>query len=269
MRGWRTGTNTWLIGSALLLSCPLLLSTTEADAQTHHRSGRAPTEHYTHASTQGASHAIQRSTRHVAYHAKSQHGRRVTRSYGISCVPYAKMVSGIAIAGNAWQWWDNAAGHYARGARPEPGSVLAFRSNHRMPLGHVAVVDRVVNAREIIIDHANWPSPGMRNGVSHDVAVVDVSEANDWTAVRVELGHGGDFGAVYPTHGFIYDRPDAGVITASVTRPTPQRDLNPAPNDLRPAAERPWRTYEEVAEAPATVPHRTTTTLAASSPARR
>jgi hypothetical protein len=80
---------------------------------------------------------------------------------------------------------------------------------------------------------------------------VDVSEANDWTAVRVELGRDGTFGSVYPTYGFIYNRPDTGMVVASVARPTPQPDINPVPSDLRPKAERPWHTVEEVAEAPA------------------
>jgi hypothetical protein len=42
------------------------------------------------------------------------------------------------------------------------------------------------------------------------------------------------------------------VVTASVTRPAPLPDINPVPSDLRPVAERPWRTLEEVAEAPRT-----------------
>lgn len=177
--------------------------------------------------------------------------RGPTRSYGISCVPYARQVSGIEVVGNAWQWWDNAAGLYARGDRPEIGSVLNFRSNVRMRLGHVAVVTRVVNSREVIVDHANWPSHGGRGGISHNVAVVDVSEANNWSAVRVELGRAGTFGSVYPTYGFIYNRPDPGTVMASVSRPAPQPDINPIPSDLRPVAERPWRTMEEVAEQPA------------------
>jgi surface antigen len=178
-----------------------------------------------------------------------------SRSYGISCVPYARQVSGIEVAGNAWEWWNNAAGLYARGDKPEPGSVLNFRANARMRLGHVAVVTRVVNPREVVVDHANWPSGGGRGGISHNVAVVDVSEANDWTAVRVELGRDGTFGSVYPTYGFIYNRPDTGAVIASVARPAPQPEINPVPSDLRPMAERPWHTVEEVAEAPAN-PHR-------------
>ena len=99
-------------------------------------------------------------------------------------------------------------------------------------------------------------APQRSRRVSHDVAVVDVSEANNWSAVRVELGRGGDFGSVYPTYGFIYNRPDTGVMTASVARPAPQPAINRVPSDLRPAAERPWHTVEEVAEAPARPSHR-------------
>ena len=142
-------------------------------------------------------------------------------------------------------------GLYARGDQPETGSVLDFRSNGRMRLGHVAVVKRVVNAREVIVDHANWPSGGTPGRISRNVAVVDVSEANNWSAVRVELSRDGTFGSVYPTYGFIYNRPDTGAMIANSARPAPQPAINPVPSDLRPAAERPWRTVEEVAEFPA------------------
>jgi len=187
----------------------------------------------------------------------AQRGRRAaTRAYiaaGISCVPYARQVSGIHLIGNAWQWWDNASGQYARGYRAEPGSVLAFRSNSRMHLGHVSTVTRVVNAREVIVDHANWPSNSMRGPVMHDVAIVDVSQANNWSAVRVELaGRKGEFGSVYPTYGFIYNRPDTGTVVASIEVPAPQPNINPVTSDLRPVAERPWRTLEEMSESPDT-----------------
>jgi surface antigen len=182
--------------------------------------------------------------------------RRVaTHSYGgISCVPYARAVSGIRISGNAWLWWYHAAGVYARGDQPEVGSILNFRSNGRMPLGHVAVVDRIVNPREIIIEQANWPIDGVGGRIARNIVVVDVSEANNWSAVRVELGHGTKFGSVYPTYGFIYNRPDTGVISASVVRPAPQPAINPVPSDLRPKAERPWHTVVEVAQASAISP---------------
>jgi len=117
-----------------------------------------------------------------------------------------------------------------------------------MHLGHVAVVTRIINAREVIVDHANWTSGGSRGGVSRNVAVVDVSAANNWSAVRVELARKGTFGSVYPTYGFIYNRRDTGMVLASIARPAPQPMINPVPSDLRPAAERPWHTIEEVAE---------------------
>lgn len=163
----------------------------------------------------------------------------------------------MTVSGNAWQWWGNAAGTYARGQVPEAGSVLAFRNNMRMPMGHVAVVSRVESPRVVTIDHANWPTGGRRGQVAHGVAVVDVSEQNDWSAVRVALGPGSDFGSIYPTHGFIYNRPDDGVIRVTTRRPAPHLALNTPPRDLRSATDRNRgrtadRTPIEVAEAPPT-----------------
>ncbi len=128
--------------------------------------------------------------------------------YGVlQCVPFARAASGIAIRGNAANWWSAAAGVYDRGNAPEAGSVLNFRSNERMRLGHVAVVTAIDDARHIEIEHANWGGPG---AISRNIPVEDVSANNDWTAVRVGLGHTGEYGSVYSTYGFIYDRPDSG-----------------------------------------------------------
>jgi hypothetical protein len=131
-------------------------------------------------------------------------------SGGISCVPYARQVTGISIRGNGREWWHKAAGLYARSDRPEVGSVLSFPASGGMRLGHVAAVSRVLSAREILIDHANWAGPGIRRGmVMRGVSVVDVSPENDWTAVRVQVGwNRGSYGRVYPTRGFIHNRPD-------------------------------------------------------------
>ncbi|MBS0560835.1 MAG: CHAP domain-containing protein [Proteobacteria bacterium] len=197
--------------------------------------------------------AYQRTHGHiqVAHATRGKGSARVSHWSGISCVPFARAESGIDVAGNAWQWWNNAAGVYARGHVPEPGSVLSFAANGRMRLGHVAVVKHVINPREIEIDHANWA--GARGGIARNVDVVDVSENNDWTAVRVGLGRSGDFGSVYPTNGFIYDRPDTGTMLAAASAPAPQPVLNPAPNDLRSYAQRAadGESFDEVAEAPA------------------
>jgi len=152
---------------------------------------------------------------HRQHHASSARRSR-GRAYagggwgGISCVPYARNVTGMAISGNGGDWWYNAAGSYHRGNRPEPGSVMAFRRSGGMSRGHVAVVSRVLNDRHVLIDHANWGGPGIRKGsVMHNVSVVDVSDRNDWTAVRVQVGHSDEaYGRTYPTYGFIYNRPD-------------------------------------------------------------
>ncbi len=151
---------------------------------------------------------------------------------GIQCVTFARADSGIELSGNANTWWYNAAGVYQRGARPEAGSVLNFRANGSMRMGHVAVVNQVVDSRTIDIDHANWGGPGaIRGGISRDISVVDVSPSNDWSAVRVALGHSGDYGSIYPTYGFIYNRPDRGTMVAANDTRSPLPAMNPAPRD--------------------------------------
>jgi hypothetical protein len=133
----------------------------------------------------------------------------------LQCVPYARFMSGIGLRGDAWTWWDKAAGIYARGNHPEPGAVLSFPGVERMPLGHVAVVTQVLSDRKILVDHANWPTAIEPHGaISRDVQVVDVSADNDWTEVRVQFGEGGPLGSVYPANGFIYGWTEAGVRIA-------------------------------------------------------
>lgn len=129
---------------------------------------------------------------------------------GISCVPYARQATGMAISGNGGQWWYNAAGLYARSNRPEVGSIMAFPGYGGMRAGHVAVVERVVSSREVLIHHANWGGPGIRRGsIMRGVSVVDASPNNDWTQVRVQVGHSNEnYGRTYPVYGFIHNRPD-------------------------------------------------------------
>ena len=115
------------------------------------------------------------------------------------CVPFARNVSGIQIRGNAETWWGKAKGLYPRGNEPVVGAVMAFSGTSSLPMGHIAVVSDVVSPREIRVDHANWK----RNQVSLKMAVIDVSDSNDWSAVRVE-SQPGAFGSTYPVNGFIY-----------------------------------------------------------------
>ncbi|MBR0678991.1 CHAP domain-containing protein [Roseomonas eburnea] len=148
--------------------------------------------------------------------AAARNGRRAAArsgggySAGISCVPYARQATGMAISGNGGQWWYNAAGLYARGNRPEIGSIMAFPGSGGMRAGHVAVVERVISSREVLIHHANWGGPGIRRGsIMRGVSVIDASPNNDWTQVRVQVGHSNEnYGRTYAVQGFIYNRPD-------------------------------------------------------------
>lgn len=128
----------------------------------------------------------------------------------LQCVPFARAESGVAIHGNAKTWWAQAADDYERGTEPRPGAVMAFAGTRGMPYGHVAVVKKIVGEREILIDHANWsPIHGRRGQIERDARVVDVSDAGDWSAVRVWYAPIGDLGRrVNPVQGFIYASDD-------------------------------------------------------------
>ncbi len=251
MRHWTTVGRLGVVGSALMLVVPFISADAHAARSNQHpnksNTAVAHTEHLnsSHASQahEGAGHAsvtlvsthLHGGFKQAVYITRKGHkGPMHTASggdgYGISCVPYAREVSGIALKGNAVTWWDEAAGQYARGNAPEPGSVLNFRANATMRLGHVAVVTSVLSHREIEIDHANWWGPGAsKGGISRNISVVDVSPNNDWTSVRVGLGHTGEYGSIYSTYGFIYARRDDGNTRLAVAHS---------------------RHYDEVAEAP-------------------
>ena len=122
-----------------------------------------------------------------------------------SCVPYARSRSGIALRGDAWTWWDAAAGRYERGRAPRGGSVLVLARTSRLPQGHVAVVSRVVSPREIRVDHANWASGAAKGRAARDQPVADVSPGNDWSLVRVWYPRTNGWGATnYPSRGFVH-----------------------------------------------------------------
>jgi len=200
------------------------------------------------ATTQRGRNVAARSTPTNRGAARSGGGRRgasagLAVGRGISCVPYARQATGMAISGNGRDWWHNAAGLYARGNRPEVGSVMAFPGSGGMRSGHVAVVERVVSQREVLIHHANWGGPGIRRGsIMRGVSVIDVSPGNDWTQVRVQVGHSAEaYGRTYPVYGFIHNRPDTtGGIMMAGTAPT---RVN--------AADAARLALEEVAQAPA------------------
>ncbi|WP_066799033.1 CHAP domain-containing protein [Sphingomonas soli] len=118
------------------------------------------------------------------------------------CAPYAREISAVKIHGNAWTWWEQAAGRYERGDNPEIGAVMSFKKTARNPYGHVAMVSKIVSDREVLLTHANWSFAG---GIERNVRAVDVSAKGDWSQVKVWFAPTGGLGTtVYPVNGFIY-----------------------------------------------------------------
>ncbi len=125
---------------------------------------------------------------------------------GLQCVPYARALTGVEIRGDAHTWWGQAEGRYQRGSTPKVGAVMAFAPHGNMRLGHVAAVRRIIDSRTLIISHANWSTiDGGRGHIEDDVRVVDASEANDWSRVRVWYTPNAALGTTeWPLNGFIY-----------------------------------------------------------------
>lgn len=139
------------------------------------------------------------------------------QAQGLQCAQFARIFSGIQIFGDAWTWWQQAMGKYARGFTPEAGSVLVFKASGVMSKGHVAVVSSVLTDRIIQVTHANWsPIGGARGQVEKDVTVVDVSPTGDWSQVKVWYDPSRNLGTtVYPTYGFIYRAAQHAATVAS------------------------------------------------------
>jgi len=136
------------------------------------------------------------------------------------CVPFARLISGIQIFGDARTWWDQATGKYDKGFIPKAGAVLCFKPTGKMTLGHVAVVSQVLTDRVIQITHANWSMiGGARGQIEKDVTVIDVSPAGDWSLVKVWYDPVRDLGSsVYPTYGFIYQNAQAAQLASGNSR---------------------------------------------------
>ncbi|PHY13476.1 CHAP domain-containing protein [Caulobacter sp. B11] len=136
------------------------------------------------------------------------------------CVPFARLMSGIQIFGDARTWWSQATGKYDTGFAPKAGAVLCFKPTGRMTLGHVAFVSQVLTDRVIQVTHANWSMMnGARGQVEQDVTVVDVSPAGDWSEVKVWYDPIRDLGStVYPTNGFIYQNAQATRIAVATSK---------------------------------------------------
>jgi surface antigen len=133
------------------------------------------------------------------------------------CVPFARLISGIQIFGDAYTWWQQAIGKYDVGFQPKAGAVLCFKPTERMRLGHVAVVSEVLTDRIVQITHANWsPIEGSRGKVEKDVTLVDVSPEGNWSQVKVWYDPNRDLGgSTYATYGFIYQDARAKILAST------------------------------------------------------
>lgn len=170
-------------------------------------------------------------------------GGRIEPSAPQQCVPYARDLSHIALYGDAYTWWDQAAGRYERSSTPSEGAVMVLYGYSGPQRAHLAVVTRIVSDRMIRVDHANWLDDG---AVYTDNAVKDVSDDNDWSEVLVFNIRNHSWGTRhYPVQGFIEPRPDALQLAGSApahnrpaTSPTADRSADDSPDD-EPSANRP------------------------------
>jgi surface antigen len=220
------------------------LAHTETSLHHHHSIHYAARHHYL-ASRSTHHHYYAYYRRHSGIRTAHYEYRRHTRRYAsahysyswIQCVPYAREVSHIELSGDAFLWWAEASGRYARGTVPVEGAVLNFRSVGRMPLGHVAVVTSVLDSRTILVTQANW----VHGAITNDVTMQDVSPNNDWTQVEVELGDSSHWGAAYPTYGFIYNQPATSTVIAAAA---PSDEVAEAPRPAPIATDAPDRNLQ-------------------------
>lgn len=144
-------------------------------------------------------------------------GGYVGGSVALECAPFARALSGVALRGDAADWWDGARGRYARTSTPVVGGVLVFRRSARLNYGHVAVVSRLLEPRKVLVAQANW----VHHRVTRDQAVIDVSPGNDWSEVRVFWPPAGQMGSsVYTAYGFI--DPGRRATTEQIAEATPR-----------------------------------------------
>lgn len=134
----------------------------------------------------------------------SPHAAGIRVSQPEQCVPYARRVSGIQIYGDAHTWWDQAPPQ-ARRFTPMPGAVLVLASTPKLPYGHLAVVKRIIDDKQIDVTHSNWGwDYKTRSIIYNSMRVEDVSPTNDWSQLRFWNMEANSFGFPYAARGFIY-----------------------------------------------------------------
>ena len=145
----------------------------------------------------------------ISYYSSGANPRVNGSGPPLQCVPFARDNSGVRIFGDANTWWAQAKSKFETQDMPVKGAVIVIRGFNSDARAHVAVVRKILDDRQLTVDHANW---GNRGEIQLDTPVMDVSSSNDWSKVRVwntESGHFG--GRVYEVKGFIVpERRSAG-----------------------------------------------------------
>jgi surface antigen len=151
-------------------------------------------------------------------------GQIARPDHPLQCVPYARQRSGVSIYGDAYTWWDKAAGRFERNTAPKEGAVMVLWGYAGLNRAHVAVVRQLVNPRQIKVDHANWLDDGQ---IYLDDPVQDVSADNDWSQVRIWNIRASAWGSrTYTVKGFIGPGPDDGVPKSPVYGSRPVISMN-------------------------------------------
>lgn len=150
--------------------------------------------------------------------------------HSLQCVPYAREISGIPLRGNAHTWWNQSIGKYKRGNVPKVGAVIVLSKTSRLKYGHLAVVKRIIDSRNIEVAHSNWGGdPKTRSFVYNRMPVVDTSANNSWSSARFWNYPSSSYGSVYSVSGFIYPNADTTPSLVSTLAPLPQPPVVPTP----------------------------------------
>jgi hypothetical protein len=135
----------------------------------------------------------------------------------VECAPFARALTGVSLSGDAADWWTEADGRYDRSQAPQVGSILVLQRSDRLPHGHVSVVSRILSPRQILVTQANW----VHDRITEDLPVLDISDDNDWSIVRVWWPPSGSLGVTaYQAAGFI--RPERSLTHDRIIAATPQ-----------------------------------------------
>ncbi len=148
----------------------------------------------------------------------------------LQCVPYAREISGIPIRGNAHTWWGQANGQYKRSAVPRVGAVMVLSKTSRLKYGHLAVVKKIIDSRNIEVAHSNWGGDRKtRSFVYNHMPVVDTSPNNNWSSARFWNYPSSSYGSIYTVSGFIYPNVNSTPSAVSLLAPEQKPPVVPTP----------------------------------------